>query len=216
MAGPFAYEVTGFVPPSQAHIHGSSAELECARSRVQRRKTCADGDFRPTTTFRQPPTRPACFRNRFPSAAVRAHPLYLTDSDRRVLSAWIRAGTTPQRVVRRARIVVLFAEGRSARDVATELGVSTRSVALWRQRFESGGPPALLRDAPGRGRKATVTVHARTQVRALLALPPPAGRWTVRALAAAAGISTASAHRVLKAERLTLRSDTGGPDVRTR
>jgi transposase len=118
------------------------------------------------------------------------------------LTAWIRAGTTPQRVARRARVVLLLAEGRSIRDVAARLGASTRSVALWKRRFEGGGPGALLRDAPGRGRKASTTAHARGRLLALLAAPPPGRRWTIRALAAAAGMSAASVHRVLKADKL--------------
>jgi transposase len=124
--------------------------------------------------------------------------LHLTETDRGVLTAWTRAGKTPQRVVRRAGIVLLAAEGSSTRDIAARLGVSTRTVALWQRRFKGGGPAALLRDAPGRGRKASVTAAANGRLRTLLAMPPPAGRWTVRALAAAAGISAASVHRVLK------------------
>lgn len=142
--------------------------------------------------------------------------LPLADADRRALTAWIRAGTTPQRVVRRARVVLLLAEGRSMRDVAARLGASTRSVALWKRRFESGGPRALLRDAPGRGRKASATAYARGHLSALIATPPPAGRWTIRALAAAAGISAASVHRVLKADKLALGAGTGAARARGR
>lgn len=125
--------------------------------------------------------------------------LRVTNTDRRLLDGWIRAGTTPQRVARRARIVLLAADGCSGRESARQLGVSTHTVSLWRRRYLSGGPPALLRDAPGRGRKGTVVDAAAARVRALLASPPPARRWTVRALAAAVGVSRASVHRVLKA-----------------
>ncbi len=129
----------------------------------------------------------------------------ISDAHRRVLIGWIRAGTTPQRVVRRARIVLLTDEGLSAREIARRLGVSTHTVSLWRRRFPAGGPEAIARDAPGRGRKAAAHAHAR--VRALLATPPASGRWTVRALATAAGISRASAHRALKTRRRTARVD---------
>jgi transposase len=141
--------------------------------------------------------------------------LRVTDSDRRILSGWIRAGTTPQRVVRRARVVLLAADGCSAREIARRLGVSTHTVSLWRRRYHAGGPPALLRDAPGRGRKATVTATAVARVRALLATSPAAGRWTVRSIATAIGISRASAHRVLKAGNLALARD-GDRNVDTR
>jgi hypothetical protein len=73
-----------------------------------------------------------------------------------------------------------------------------------------------MRDEPGRGRKVTVTANADSRLRTLLATPPPSGRWTVRSLATAMGISRASVHRVLKASRLMLVSrsaDEGGSDT---
>jgi transposase len=136
----------------------------------------------------------------------------ITDADRRLLTAWTRAGTTPQRLARRARIVLLVADGHSARAIARRLSVSTHSVSLWRRRFAGGGAAALVRDAPGRGRKATVIADAEARVRLLLATPPPEKRWTVRALAAATGISRASIHRVLKARRLTLAQESDEDD----
>jgi transposase len=126
----------------------------------------------------------------------------VTDHDRRVLGRWIRAGTTPQRVAWRARIVLLAADGCSMREIARRLGVSAHTVSLWRRRFQAGGPEALVRDAPGRGRKPTVTRDVRARMHALLATSPPSGRWTVRALAAAIGASRASVHRVLKTDKL--------------
>ena len=66
------------------------------------------------------------------------------------MSRWARAGTTPQRVARRCRIVLLAAQGQSNRQIAITLGVTVRTVRRWRERFTSGGPDALLRDAPAR------------------------------------------------------------------
>src|SRR5262245_47994923 len=136
----------------------------------------------------------------------------VTDGDRHLLRTWTRAGTTPQRVARRARIVLLAAEGHSAREIALRLGVSTHTVSLWRRRFQAGGAHAIMRDAPGRGRKVTVTRDADIRVRTLLSTPPPVGRWTVRSLATAMGISRASVHRVLKAAKLTLVSESDRGD----
>src|SRR5262245_62546395 len=83
--------------------------------------------------------------------------LRITDSDRHLLRTWTRSGATPQRVARRARIVLLAAEGHSARDIAQRLGVSTHTVSLWRRRFHTGGSDEILHAAPGRGRKVTVS-----------------------------------------------------------
>ena len=84
-----------------------------------------------------------------PKAVGRAVP-----GDRARLERWVRAGTTSQRVARRSRIVLLALDG--VEDVAARVGVSPRTVKLWVTRFQLGGAEALLRDAPGRGRRSTV------------------------------------------------------------
>jgi DNA-directed RNA polymerase specialized sigma24 family protein len=88
-------------------------------------------------------------------ASRRSRPgvLLLTADDRRLLERWIRARTTPQRVVLRSRIVLTVAEGISSREAARRLGVSRHTVDLWRARFLEGGCAALARDKAGRGRK---------------------------------------------------------------
>jgi transposase len=82
--------------------------------------------------------------------------------DRRNLEHWVRAGTTPQRVVLRSRIVLLLADGMSSRAAARAIGVSRHTVDLWRQRFEDGGCQSLISDKPGRGRKRG-TVRRRSE-----------------------------------------------------
>ncbi len=131
----------------------------------------------------------------------------ISDADRELLVSWVCAAATPQRVARRARIVLLAADGHSAREITWRLGVSTHTVGLWKRRFQAGGPSVLHHDAPGRGRRPTVTLEASARLRTLLAAAPPVGRWTVRALANATGISRASVHRALKPGNLTLAND---------
>ena len=127
----------------------------------------------------------------------------MSDADRQLLGGWIRAGTTPQRVATRARIVVLAAEGLSARAIAQRLHIAPRTAALWRRRFEQHGPHGLWRDAPGRGRKRSIGDDAVSRVRTLLKTQPPHGdRWSIRALAHATGLSRASVHRIVRAARL--------------
>jgi hypothetical protein len=48
---------------------------------------------------------------------------------RKVLEARVRAPSTPLRDVKRARIVLLAAEGRSTRSIAEEVGVQPRIVS---------------------------------------------------------------------------------------
>src|SRR5215216_1765195 len=58
---------------------------------------------------------------------------------RKVLEARCRAPSTPQRDAKRARIVLLAAEGRSTRSIAEEVGVQPRIVSNWRRRFADHG-----------------------------------------------------------------------------
>jgi transposase len=78
--------------------------------------------------------------------------------DRPTLERWIRARTTPQRTVLRSRIVLLLAEGLSAREVARRLGVSRHTVDLWRTRYVQEGCDTLTRDRPGRGRRRSMAM----------------------------------------------------------
>ena len=96
-----------------------------------------------------------------------------TDLDARVqLERWVKAATTPQRLVRRSRIALLSMDGFSSDEIAARVGVSRPTVMLWKSRFEEGGPDALTKDAPGRGRHASVdveTLHSQLDQAQLLA-----------------------------------------------
>jgi transposase len=72
---------------------------------------------------------------------------------RALLDRWVRGRTTPQRVVLRSLIVLMLADGLSAREVARRLRISRHTVDLWRERFAAEGCAALTHDRPGRGRK---------------------------------------------------------------
>ncbi len=63
----------------------------------------------------------------------------LTPEDRAVLEARVRAPTSEQREVFRARIVLLAGEGRSTRSIAGELGTMPRTVSCWRGRYAREG-----------------------------------------------------------------------------
>jgi transposase-like protein len=114
---------------------------------------------------------------------------------RAILETWIRARTAPQRLVLRSRIVLLAAEGVSDLAIADRLRVTRQTVRLWRRRFEAGGAAALVRDAPGRGRRRRVSVES---VTALLKGKGGTKRPTIRELAQQLGVSPSSVHRLIK------------------
>jgi FixJ family two-component response regulator len=77
----------------------------------------------------------------------------LSDQQRESLHRLVRAHSTPQALVRRARIVLRAAdEDRPTNlQIAQELGCKNDTVALWRKRFADAGL-AGLQDAPRPGR----------------------------------------------------------------
>src|SRR5260370_15575257 len=107
---------------------------------------------------------------------------------REVLEARGRAPTTPQRDVRRARIVLLAAEGGSTRAIAEEVGVQPRIVSTGRGRLADQGLGGL-KDRPRAGKKPIYGKATNKRILALLDKPPPAGyaRWTGPLLAKALG-----------------------------
>src|SRR5438270_13308639 len=78
----------------------------------------------------------------------------LTIEQTEQLKRWIRTGSTPQQLVLRAKIVREAAAGRRDKEIASDLRVHPRTVALWRQRAWSAGIEGIWQVAAERGRKA--------------------------------------------------------------
>jgi transposase-like protein len=77
---------------------------------------------------------------------AKAREVWLNPKVRKVLERRCRAPTKPQRDVKRVRIVLLAAEGRSARSIAEKAGVQPRIVSNWRRRFADHGLGRLKDD----------------------------------------------------------------------
>jgi hypothetical protein len=67
----------------------------------------------------------------------------LTPAQRHTLLAWQRATTMPAGLARRARIILLLADGRTITDIAAAVGVSRKFVYKWVQRFVQDGLKGL-------------------------------------------------------------------------
>src|SRR5437763_21040 len=85
-----------------------------------------------------------------------AREVRLRSKDRKVLEARCRSPLTIQRDLKRARIVLLAAEGRSTRSIAKEVGVQPRIVSLWRHRYADQGLEGLS-DKPRPGKEPIYT-----------------------------------------------------------
>src|SRR3954454_14179356 len=70
-------------------------------------------------------------------------PLVITPEERAELQRRVRAHTTPQRAAKRARIVLLAADGLPNRQIAPLVGMNEHTVAGWRRRCERNRGAAL-------------------------------------------------------------------------
>lgn len=121
--------------------------------------------------------------------------LSVCPAEAEVLRSWIVSGRAGAAAGRRARIVLLAAEGLGPAAIADRLGCSKQTVITWRERYRVDGVEGLA-DAPRSGRPATVD-EAAVVARTLEVPPGPgAGRWTTRRLAAELGISNAAVANV--------------------
>ena len=126
-----------------------------------------------------------------------ARPLIVDDADKRALRAVVRAPTSEQRAVTRARIVLSAAEGAAIERVANELGVAIMTVKLWRRRYAEVGLAGLA-DAPRPGHPPTYTREDRDHLVALTLGPPPEGstHWSVRRMARRTAMSPSTVQRI--------------------
>jgi transposase len=115
-----------------------------------------------------------------------AREVRVSRKERETLEARCRSPRTLQRDLKRARIVLLAASGRSTRSIAKEVGVQPRIASLWRNRFADHGLEGLD-DKPRPGKKSIYTKATDKRVLALLDKPAPKGfaRWTGPLLAEA-------------------------------
>ena len=75
----------------------------------------------------------------------------LTPEERQTLLAWQRSTTIRSGLLRRARLILLIADGVPITAIAAMVGISRRFVYTWAQRFLEQGVEGLA-DKPGRGR----------------------------------------------------------------
>src|SRR5271169_3142752 len=125
-------------------------------------------------------------------------------TDRERLERLVRDRNTPQKLVWRARIVLLASDGLTAEGIAAAVGKSLLTVRRWRRRYVAKGVDGLLKDATRRSRVKPLTPEKIKQVvdMTLHETPPNATHWSVRSMAKAAGISHSSVQRIWHAHGL--------------
>ena len=102
-------------------------------------------------------------------------------------------------LVRRAKIILLSASGKTNREIARQLETSKVTVGLWRRRFLAQGVSGLY-DELRSGRPRPISDERVAQiVRKTLKTKPKAGtHWSIRQIAAETGVSKSTVHRIGK------------------
>jgi transposase len=136
---------------------------------------------------------------------LRIAPLIVIDeTTRKERERLSRKRSMAARVVLRSRIVLLAVEGRQNKQIAEQLGVSTRMAALWRGRFFEHGVEGLLKDParPGRTPRITAEIVDAVVAKTTQSTPANATHWSTRTMARATGLSEASVRRIWHAHGL--------------
>ena len=131
-------------------------------------------------------------------------PIILSPEEQTTLDAWAQARSLPLRLIQRAQIIRLAAQGTQSQEIAKGLGISRPTVQLWRQRFLALRVAGLEKDAPRPGRLPRITPKKIKSVieATLQTKPPTATHWSTRTMAAAQNISEASVRRIWKQHNL--------------
>ena len=130
--------------------------------------------------------------------------ILISDADRERLERLVWDRNTPQKLVWRARIVLLASDGLTAEAIAGAVSKSLLTVRRWRRRYMAKGVDGLLKDAtrpPGR-RPLTAETIKRVVHMTLHDKPMNATQWSARSMAKAAGISYSSVQRIWRAHGL--------------
>ena len=116
---------------------------------------------------------------------MRLRPLQISGEERIELERRVRSKTIEARVVQRARIILLAADGVSNRKIGELVGMHFNQVGIWRQRFEVDRLAGLL-DGDRPGRPPTYGHDDVLLLVKTVTEDPPDGatRWTMDALAA--------------------------------
>lgn len=127
-----------------------------------------------------------------------AESIMLSTEERTALDTWSRQRSAPARLVQRANIICLAADGVANKDIALKIRISRPTVQLWRDRFLALRLKGLEKDAPRPGRLPKISdKKVRAVVEATLhAAAPNATHWTVRTMAKAQGLSKSTVNRI--------------------
>lgn len=124
-----------------------------------------------------------------------AETIVLTEEERTTLNVWLHLPVSA-RLVLRAKIILLAADGKTNKEIAGQLRATRKTVSQWRRRFLKSRLGGIEKEARA---KRTLKVNKAVILQKMKERPANASHWTVRSLAKALGIPLTTLHRALKA-----------------
>jgi len=133
-----------------------------------------------------------------------AQPILLPPPERLELQRWVTAHSTPQQVSQRCQIILAAADGHPDQDIAQDLEINFKTVALWRGRFRNEGVDCLWEVATGRGRRPSYDTDKVAAIidTTLQSRPAGATHWSCRSMAKEHGISKDTVNRIWQSHHL--------------
>ena len=123
--------------------------------------------------------------------------LWVDANQQQRLKSLVASGKTPQKIVLRARIVLLAGEGVPNLAIARAGDQPTDRSAVAESLRSDGGVPGLMKDARRPGRKKAVAPEVKGVVEATLHTTPAAAtHWSTRTMAQAHGLSRMTVQRI--------------------
>lgn len=128
----------------------------------------------------------------------KAKPIVLNVDEQKILKRWSTSRKTPHRLVVRARLILLAAQGEQNKKIAKALKLTRPTVQLWRERFLEARIAGIEKDAPRPGRKPALSGEKeRAIVEATLkTTPKDATHWSTRSMAKAQRVSRMAVQRI--------------------
>ena len=122
----------------------------------------------------------------------------LSESECSELTTWSRSTALDHRYVQRAKVILLWRDGRTLDETASSVGLTRAACNKWRRRFEVSRVSGLM-EAPRQGRPKTISPEVRVRVIETARSKPESGysSWSQRRIAKVCGVSQPTVHQIL-------------------
>jgi Transposase and inactivated derivatives len=150
----------------------------------------------------RPEKAEGCYRRAYAIAKASLPPgdpgIELSAKGRTALRELVADGNTRQKIVKRARIVLMSAEGHGTVAIMRAVGVAKTTVWRWQEYFAEAGVAGLVkgRSKPPGKKPIAAEVKLKVVEKTVKERPANATHWSVRLMAAEMGISHTSVQRI--------------------